>query len=48
MVLRENEAFQQIHHALLTVDWNSVTSQPDRRMLAEGAGVSDLDRLKRV
>jgi hypothetical protein len=48
MVLRENEAFQQIHHALLTVDWNSVTSQPDWRMLAEGAGVSDLDRLKRV
>jgi protein-disulfide isomerase len=45
-ICSEDEAFQQIHHALFTVDWNSMTNQPDWRMLAEGAGVSDLDRLE--
>lgn len=45
-ICAENEAFQKIHHALLTVDWISMTSQPDWRMLAEGAGVSDLDRFE--
>ena len=45
-ICAENEAFQEIHHALLAVDWNRLTSQPDWRMLAEEAGVSDLDRLE--